>query len=183
MPKPKRTRLQCYAPPELVQKLSNFQRERGLESQSEALLAVLEEFFGTANPDVTQSGLQEQLAAIEKRLARLESQRSMGILEAHLDTAEAAPGASDPRYKTPTPDSLGSGDWLVTGEAYRLLQARGFRHSLGTFRRKLSEALSDGELSPELKRLGLEADIDLRQASNPKDNSVRWLKVSNSGIN
>jgi len=204
MAKPKRTRLQCYALPEVVNRLTQFQEKRGLESQSEALLVVLEEYFGVHDPGVTQGRLEDRLAAIEERLVRLEKERSM---QNHMEPQDYriktpvatgarfdAPRGSDvsaeharkkipvaageaSRYKTPAPDLLDSGDWLTTGELHRQLTQRGYGQSLGTLRRKLSDAIAAGELSPELKSLGVEAAINVRRNANPKDNSVRWLKL------
>lgn len=69
-----------------------------------------------------------------------------------------------------------SGEWLVTGEAYRIASSRGLGKSQGTFRRWLADLIATSRMPPELEKLGLVADLDTRRSANPKDNSVRWLR-------
>lgn len=73
-----------------------------------------------------------------------------------------------------------SGEWLATGQAYRIAASRGLEKSQGTFRRWLADLIATGTMPPELENLGLVADLDTRSRANPKDNSVRWLRFSSN---
>ena len=174
-------------PKALKDKLQNFSKDQNI-SISEALRIILENYFSetkfsTSSQLLTQSS-QPVLNSIEDRLKYLETQiqKHSDIIEKFKISQKNEPkvlnSVENPKLKSsqlvPNRSQLTIFDgWLTTGEAYAELQQRGYEKSQGTFRRTLKE----GQVPPELELLGLMADFGARNAANPKDNSVRWLKV------
>lgn len=63
-----RTRVSSYLSPALVQKLVQFQQERGLKSMSQSLTTVLEEYFGLS---ATIAVAPDRLLSLENQLSQL----------------------------------------------------------------------------------------------------------------
>ena len=180
-----------HIPKSLKTQLDQFIKDQGLKGTSEALRIILENHFNqsefsTSSQPLDQSS-QPVLNSIQERLNSVETK-----LKEHSDIIRGLKSLSKNQEKSPK--VLNSVDnpkpqsfqpvpnrsqltifdgWLTTGEAYAELHKRGYEKSQVTFRR----ALKEGKVSKELENLGLIADFEVRNQANPKDNSVRWLKV------
>lgn len=66
-----RQKISAYVPPDIVDKVTAFQRERDLKSLSEALEQLIKEYFDLPRTDPLQTVL-DRLETIESRLSRLE---------------------------------------------------------------------------------------------------------------
>ena len=109
--------------------------------------------------------LSQRLVQLEKRVQVLEEQATTQEEPIEVKSLEVRA-------------TINNG-WLTTGEAYQQAQLQGLNHSVGTFRRWLKTALTSETLPTQLQALGLEADWQKRKSSNPKDNSLRWLRFKN----
>lgn len=71
------------------------------------------------------------------------------------------------------------GEWLTTGEAHALMQARhGYEGALTTFRRHLRAAQKSRSISKSLRAGGVvELNFEERATANPKSNAVKWIKL------
>ena len=180
-----------HIPKSLKAQLDQFIKDQGLKGTSEALRIILEKHFNqpeflTSSQPLDKS-YQLTLNSIQKRLDSIETQ-----LEEHSGTIKRFKSSSKSQKKSPDVLNLVENSkpkssqpapnrsqltifdgWLTTGEAYTELQKRGYEKSQATFRR----ALKQGKVTAELENLGLIADFEVRNQANPKDNSVRWLKV------
>ncbi len=174
-------------PKDLKNKLQSFSKDKNI-SISEALRIILESHFNqsefSTSSQLSDKSSQLVLNSIEERLKSVETQ-----IQKHSDTIKRFKSSQENQPKVlnlvenPKPQSSQPvlhrsqltifDGWLTTGEAYTELQQRGYEKSQGTLRRTLRE----GQIPPELEELGLKADFEVRNAANPKDNSVRWLKV------
>ena len=180
-----------HIPKQLKDELDQFIKDQGLKGTSEALRIILENHFNqseflTSSQQSTESS-HLVLNSLEKRLKSVESQlreHSAMIREfkdsqkSQEKSQEVLNSIDNPKPKSSQPvlnrSQLTIFDgWLTTGEAYSQVQERGYEKSQGTFRR----TLANGKVPQELEILGLTADFDVRRQANPKDNSVRWLKV------
>lgn len=180
-----------HIPKSLKDQLDQFITEQKLSGVSEALRIILESHFNqsefSTSSQPSDKSSQPVLNSIEERLKSVETQiqKHSDILEkfkVSQKNQENQPKVlnlvpnSKPQSSQPVPNrsqlTIFDG-WLTTGEAYTELQQRGYEKSQATLRRTLRE----GEIPPELEELGLTADFEVRNAANPKDNSVRWLKV------
>ena len=177
-----------HIPKPLKDQLDQFITDQGLSGVSEALRIILESHF--SQPEFsTLSQLSAQSSqlvfnSIKERLKSVETQirEHSSIIDRFKISQEnqsKVPNlVQNPKPKSSQPvlhrSQLTIFDgWLTTGEAYAELQQRGYEKSQGTLRR----TLKDGKVPPELGELGLKADFEVRNAANPKDNSVRWLKI------
>ena len=177
-----------HIPKSLKSQLDQFIKDQGLKGTSEALRIILEKHFNqpeflTSSQPLDKS-YQLVLNSIQERLDSFENQiqKHSAIIEKFEISQQNQPKVLNlvdnpkPQSSQPVPHrsqlTIFDG-WLTTGEAYVELQRRGYEKSQGTFRRTLRE----GKISKELENLGLSADFEVRNAANPKDNSVRWLKV------
>ena len=180
-----------HIPKELKAKLDQFIQDQGLRGTSEALRIILENHFNHLESPTSSQPLPESsqlvINSLKERLEAVES-----LLKEHSSIVEGFKSSSKNQEKSPK--VLNSFDdskpkssqpvvnrsqltifdgWLTTGEAYAELQNHGYEKSQATLRRTLRK----GEVSEELEKLGLIADFEVRNQANPKDNSVRWLKV------
>ena len=180
-----------HIPKSLKTQLDQFIKDQGLKGTSEALRIILENHFNQSELSTSSQPLDKSfqlpLNSIQERLDFIESQ-----LKEHSDIIREFKSSSKSQEKNPkvlnlvdNPKSKSSqlvptrsqltifDGWLTTGEAYAELQKRGYEKSQGTFRRTLRQ----GKVTADLEELGLVADFEVRNQANPKDNSVRWLKV------
>ena len=180
-----------HIPKSLKAQLDQFIKDQELKGTSEALRIILENHFNqselSTSPQPLDKSYQLALNSIQERLDSVETQ-----LKEHSDIIKRFKSSSKSQEKIPK--ALNSVDnskpkssqpvlnrsqltifdgWLTTGEAYAELQKRGYEKSQATFRR----ALKQGKVTAELENLGLIADYEVRNQANPKDNSVRWLKI------
>ena len=180
-----------HIPKPLKAQLDQFIKDEGLKGTSEALRIILEkhlsqsEFSNSFQP--LDQSFQLAFNSIQERLDSVETQ-----MKEHSDIIRRFKSSSKSQEKSPkvlnSVDNLKPKSsqpvtnrsqltifdgWLTTGEAYTELQRRGYKKSQGTFRRTLRQ----GKISQELVNLGLFADFEVRNQANPKDNSVRWLKI------
>ena len=174
-------------PKALKGKLQNFSKNKNI-SISEALRIILESHFNqtefSTSSQLLDKSSQPVLDSIEERLKSVEIQiqEHSNIIERFKISQENQPKVLNsvqnpkPQSSQPVPNrsqlTIFDG-WLTTGEAYSELQQRGYEKSQATFRRTLKE----GQVPSKLEEMGLKADFEVRNAANPKDNSVRWLKV------
>ena len=180
-----------HIPKSLKDQLNQFIEEQGLSGVSEALRIILKSHFSksksSTSSQLSDKSSQPVLNSIEERLKALETQiQEYSELKERFKIAQ-----KNKEYQlkvlnsSPNPKPQSSqltqnrsqltifDGWLTTGEAYTELQQRGYEKSQGTFRR----TLKDGKIPTELERLGLKANFEVRNTANPKDNSVRWLKI------
>lgn len=166
-------KVSAYLSQELNKHLKEFMVEREINATSEALTIILEEYFGF-RPRRSNSLIDERLATLEIAIAELqrelrEIQNSKPkVVQSSLQTELE----SKPKVVQGKPLQKSNG-LLTTGEAYAETQRRGYTKSIGTFRR----SLRNEAIPTELERLGLIADWSARSQANPKDNSVKWLKL------
>ena len=174
-------------PKALKGKLQSFSKNKNI-SISEALRIILESHFNqtefSTSSQLLDQSSQPVLNSIEERLKSVETQvqEHSDVIERFKISQENQPKVLNsvqnpkPQSSQPVPNrsqlTIFDG-WLTTGEAYSELQQRGYEKSQATLRRTLKE----GQVPSELEELGLKADFEVRNAANPKDNSVRWLKV------
>ena len=181
-----------HIPKELKSQLDQFIKDQGLRGTSEALRIILENHFSQSelrtSSQLKTESYKPVINLLEDRLEAAES-----LLKEH--SAIIKRFKTSPKSQEKHPKVLNSSDnshpkssqpvtnrsqitifngWLTTGEAYGELQNRGYERSLGTFRR----TLRNSGVTEELQDLGLIADFKLRNQANPKDNSVRWLKLN-----
>ena len=180
-----------HIPKSLKDQLNKFIEEQGLSGVSEALRIILKSHFSNSefstSSQLLNKSSQPVLNSIEERLKSLETQiQEYSELKEEFEIAQ-----KNKEYQlkvlnpSPNPKLQSSqtvqnrsqltifDGWLTTGEAYTELQQRGYEKSQGTFRR----TLKNGKIPAELERLGLKANFEARNTANPKDNSVRWLKI------
>ena len=177
-----------HIPKPLKAQLDQFITDQGLSGVSEALRIILESHFNQSEFSTSSQPLdkssQPVLNSLKERLKAVEAQikEHSAIVEKFKISQKNQPKVLN-IVENPKPQSsqlvphrsqltIFDG-WLTTGEAYAELQQRGYEKSQGTLRRTLRE----GRVPPELEELGLKADFETRNEANPKDNSVRWLKV------
>ena len=181
-----------HIPKSLKAQLDKFIKDQGLKSTSEALRIILETHFSgvefSTSSQLPNTSSQPVVNSLEKRLKSIESR-----LKKHSDLIRGLQESkksqeNTPKVLNPVDNSKPKSSqpvinrsqltifdgWLTTGEAYTQLQVRGYQKSQGTFRRTLKK----GKVTTELENLGLTADFEVRKQANPKDNSVRWLKVN-----
>lgn len=191
-----------HIPKSLKNQLDQFITAQDLSGVSEALRIILENHFRDSefltSSQLLDKSSQPVLNSIVERLKSVEiqiqkhseiikdfkiSQKNQELSPKVLNSVENSnPKSSElvlnslSKSSQPVPNrsqlTIFDG-WLTTGEAYAELQNRGYEKSQGTFRRTLKE----GQVPEELEALGLKADFEVRNTANPKDNSVRWLKV------
>ena len=177
-----------HIPKPLKARLNQFITDQGLSGVSEALRIILESHFSesefSTSSQLIDKSSEPVLNSIKERLKSVENkiQEHSAIIERFKTSQKNQPkvlnSAENPKPQSfqPVPHrsqlTIFDG-WLTTGEAYAELQQRGYEKSQATLRRTLRE----GQVPPELGALGLRADFEVRNAANPKDNSVRWLKV------
>lgn len=181
-----------HIPKPLKDQLNQFIADQGLSGVSEALRIILENHFnqselstsfqlsGKSSPPVSNS-LEERLKFVETQIQKhsaiikefkISQQNQQNQPKVLNSIQNLKPESSQPvthRSQLTIFDG-----WLTTGEAYAELQQRGYEKSQGTLRR----TLKDGKIPPDLEALGLIADFEVRNAANPKDNSVRWLRFN-----
>ena len=180
-----------HIPKELKAQLNQFIKDQGLRGTSEALRIILESHFNKAELSTSSQPLIEssqpvansenkQLNRIEEKLDKIYREiqgqpKTPKVVNSKPNSSELVDNSqsksSQPVIKRSQLNIFDG--WLTTGEAYGELQNRGYEKSLGTFRR----TLRDSGVTEELEDLGLIADFDVRNQANPKDNSVRWLKI------
>ena len=187
-----------HIPKPLKDQLDQFITDQGLSGVSEALRIILENHFNqsefsTSSQLLAQSSQpvlnldNEQFNRIENKIdkvyneiqsikIRTKDSKVLNLVENSTPKSSQPVLNSTTKSSQPVPNrsqlTIFDG-WLTTGEAYTELEKRGYDKSLGTFRR----TLRDSGITAELEELGLEANFEVRNAANPKDNSVRWLKV------
>lgn len=180
-----------HIPSPLKAQLDQFIAEQGLKSTSEALRIILESHFNSSKFSTSSQPLgkssQLVLNSIQERLDSVETQLKeqsdiIGEFKGSQKNQKKDPKVLNsvdnpkPKSSQPVPNrsqlTIFDG-WLTTGEAFTQLQKRGYEKSQGTFRRTLAKR----EVPQELEELGLTADFEVRRQANPKDNSVRWLKI------
>ena len=191
-----------HIPKPLKDQLDQFITEKELSGVSEALRIILENHF--SEPEFSTSSElssqlsdkssqlvlnsnNEQLDRIEEKIDKLYSEvqskksrpkdsKVLNLVPNSTSKSSQPVLNSTPKSSQPVPNrsqlTIFDG-WLTTGEAYSELQQRGYEKSQATLRRTLKQ----GKVPPELEKLGLIANFEVRNAANPKDNSVRWLKV------
>lgn len=189
--KRKNPKISGHIPKPLKDQLEQFIAEQELAGVSEALRIILENHFNqsesSTSSQLSDKSSQPALNSIEERLKFVEAQikEHSAIIEKFKISQKnqtnqpkvlnLAPNLK-PQSSQPVTNrsqlTIFNG-WLTTGEAYAELQSRGYEKSQGTFRR----ALRNSKVTEELEELGLIADFEVRNQANPKDNSVRWLKV------
>ena len=174
-----------HIPKELKAQLDQFIKDQGLRGTSEALRIILENHFN--QPELSTSSQQivnsdnEQWNRIEEKLEKIYKEiqaqpKSPKVLNSKTKSSKPVDN-SKPQSSQPVLNrsqlTIFDG-WLTTGEAYTELKNRGYEKSQATLRRNLRQ----GKVSEELEELGLIADFEVRNQANPKDNSVRWLKIN-----
>ena len=177
-----------HIPKPLKDQLDQFITGQDLSGVSEALRIILESHFSqpksSTSSQLLDKSSQPIFNSIEERLKSIETQiqEHSNIIEGFKNSQQNQPQVlnlvQNPKPESSQPVTHRSqltifDGWLTTGEAYAELQQRGYEKSQATLRRTLRE----GNVPPELEELGLKADFEVRNAANPKDNSVRWLKI------
>lgn len=187
-----------HIPKSLKDQLDQFVTEQGLSGVSEALRIILENHFSesefSTSSQPSEKSFQPVLNSDNEQLNRIEGKIDKVYREIQSKkirpkdpkvfnlVPNSSPKSSQPVLNSTTKSSQPVPNrsqltifdgWLTTGEAYAELCKRGYKKSQGTLRRTLRE----GRVPPELEELGLKADFDVRNTANPKDNSVRWLKI------
>ena len=177
-----------HIPKPLKAQLDQFITEQGLSGISEALRIILENHFTqskfSTSSQLLDTSSQQVLNSDKKQLNRIEEKidkvyREIKSRKTRPKNSKVLNSVRNPKSESfqPVPHrsqlTIFDG-WLTTGEAYAELQQRGYEKSQATLRRTLRE----GQVPPELEELGLKANFEVRNAANPKDNSVRWLKIS-----
>ena len=180
-----------HIPKELKAQLDQFIKDQGLRGTSEALRIILENHFNQSELRTSSQPLRkssqlvlnsenEQWNRIEDKLNKIYKEiqgqpKTERVINSKLNSSElvdtSQSKSSQPVIKR-SQLSIFDG-WLTTGEAYGELKNRGYEKSLGTFRR----TLRNSGVTEELEKLGVSADFEVRKQANPKDNSVRWLKI------
>lgn len=173
-------------PPELIERLKKF-TESTRSTQSAVIRQAIEQFLDNAeSTGLSESTYPEgsfkpvelvgRVDAVDNRLTQIEER--LMALEGRSPSSPPEPIAAfvttAPPPKPKREPSIGS---LGTTEAWEKLKTIGYQKSLPTFRRNLAVAITAGELPADLTALGLVADFETRRSANPKDNSVRWLRV------
>lgn len=147
-------------PQELHQRIEEYIKSTG-KTKTQLLVEALSTYVGIQlsvdNKAITDN-YDRRLSDIEERLKALED----NVITSYQSDNKAVNSPSH------------SNEWLTTGEAYEEAQRQGYSKSIGTFRR----SLSGGEIPAELSQVGLQADFEARNQGNPKDNSIRWLKLT-----
>ena len=181
---------------ELMGRLRQFTESSGV-NQSAAIRQAIEQFLDNAEStglaqltrsegNFKPSELVARLEAVDCRLLEVEARlqaverRSSSSPEPIAVVKTASPPEPIAVVKTaspPRPKREPSTGMLGTTEAHQQLQAIGYSKALPTFRRYLATAIGFGELPTDLVALGLVADFEVRRSANPKDNSVRWLRL------
>src|SRR6476659_602263 len=103
-------RIAAYFPPALAERLKDWSEAQGIKSQSSALVALAETFFGTSGstPDELPSdSLNERLARIEERLDRVEKRSLVNLIESdRVSSYGDIVKASCDELPSSTPDEL-----------------------------------------------------------------------------
>jgi len=83
----------------------------------------------------------------------------------------------------PTPTPIDSTDviWYSTSQAHQLLQARGYKKTIQSFRRDLRPSIEKRQLSSEFLSFGLVADFEARLSFESKVNKALWLRLDPIG--
>lgn len=166
-------KVSAYLSPELNRRLKEFMDEREITRISQALSTILEEYFGITSGQPSQSteerlkGLEATVTTIQSELAKIQKSKPI-VVQSGLPPETQ----SEPMLVQSKPLKNKDG-LLTTGEAYDEAKRRGYAKSVGTFRR----SLRSGVMPTDLERIGLEANWDIRSQANPKDNSVKWLRL------
>jgi predicted nuclease with TOPRIM domain len=175
-------KVSAHIPRELQQQLQEFMEQHDIKSNSEALKTILREYFSNRELTTADQTMSKSSQLVDNRLSTLESQ----IEELSQEVSRLA---KEPRkrYNRPLVDHSKDKSsqlvdnsspltklegWLTTGEAFKVAQSKGYTKTQATLRRQLR----GGSVPPELERLGLVANWEVRNQSNLKDNSVKWLR-------
>jgi hypothetical protein len=189
-------KISAHIPQPLHEKLEAFMRDRGLQKTAQAVTLILTEYLSSPQlstqsspqlsivdhsnplkvvhscPQLSTDGSLEEL--VKQQVERVLQSREVVHSSPHqnqkvVHSSEAKTPGVDHSSPQLTTDKQ---QWLTTGEAHAVAGRLGYRKSKTTFRR----AIALGTLPAELVQLGLRANWDFRKASNPKDNSVKWLR-------
>jgi len=71
--------------------------------------------------------------------------------------------------------------WYTTTQAHQLLQARGYKKTIQSFRRDLRPSIEKRQFSSEFLAFGLVADFEARLSFESKINKSRWLRLEPIG--
>lgn len=162
--------------PELVERLNRYTESTGL-TQSAAIRQAIELFL-----DSVESTKSTELTDIEGSFEPVALGARVDRVDVRLTDIEARLTAIESRSVSTTvkPIAGSVGDALTTGEAWENLYGRKlYRKQLAAFRTALRRAreLDPPQLSDELVSIGLVADFETRLQANPKDKTVRWLRI------
>lgn len=172
-------------PPELMERLKRL-TELTKVNQSATIRQAIEQFLDSAeSTGLSELTNSEGSFKPSELVARFDSvDCRLTEIEARLLALEGRSAASSPEpiavVKTaspPKPKREPSTGMMGTTEAHEQLTALGYSKALPTFRRHLATAIDAGQLPDDLVALGLLADFEIRRSANPKDNSVRWLRL------
>lgn len=136
---------------------------------------VMEQIISSAlglSSDPNAKAIAPPIADLEARVSALEK----AIAKPDVKAIAVNPVKSQ---STSKPIASLSGEWLTTGEAHVLMQARyGYKAAITTFRRHLREAQKSKNISSVLEDGGIvKLNFEERASANPKSNAVRWICV------
>lgn len=178
----KNPKVSAHIPYELYEQLQEFMEQQGIQSNAEALKVILNEYLNSKVDHSEQKSSPPVDHSVDQRLTTLESQINR-LSQQIIDLAKpSGKHRSSPPVDHSEQDSsllvvnssplTNSEGWLTTGEAFNEARRRGYSKAKGSFGR----GLRTGSVPEDLERLGLVANWEVREKTNPKDNSVKWLK-------
>lgn len=140
-------KLLCYCPKNLYEQVEALSSERGLRSNSAAVVAILEEYFANQQ-ESTPAGFDTPAG---RNLLRALAEFKAEEFDQSVDQ---------------------TGPWLTASEAYKALKKKGFSRPMTTFQKWIKSE----PLRPDLEAFGLRCDFKYRE-ENKGVNHLRWLKV------
>lgn len=174
-------KVSTHIPQHLYDELLRFMADQSINSTAKAVKLILKQYLSSQQQSKVDHSVDHlvnnRLKTIEEKVSEIS--RLLAELTSTHKNKNSSPLVGNPLSESsPLVDNsrqLSSNwDWLTTGEAYAEAQRQGYTKSLGTFRR----SLRDWTVPPELERLGLVANWDIRTQANPKDKSVKWLRFN-----